>query len=144
MLIANVFFLTIGLMGAKLFARVTLIPKVLLWPGVLALCIVGAYGANQSLTDVYVMLIAGLVGYVLKGQGFSPTPIIMGLVLGALVENSFSQSMIIFDHDWTRFFTRPIALAFFLLAAMWLFFAPVSGLIRRRWGSRMPAHGAED
>lgn len=141
MLVANIIFLTVGLAGAKMFARVSLIPPVFLWPGVLALCIVGAYGVNQSVIDIYVMLIAGLAGFLLRQVGFSPAPIIMGLVLGTLVENSFSQAMIIFDHDWTRFFTRPIALVFFALAAIGLLHAPVARMIRNRWrpGSASPA-----
>jgi putative tricarboxylic transport membrane protein len=144
MLIANLLFLIFGLAGAKIFARVSLIPPTFLWPGVLALCIVGAYGVNQSVLDIYVMLLAGLIGFVLRRAGFAPAPIIMGLVLGTLVENSFSQSMIIFDQDWSQFLGRPIAMSFFLLAAIGLFYAPATKLVRRRWGRRIPAAAIED
>ena len=116
MLIANILFLFIGLLGAKVFARISLVPRTLLWPTVFALCFVGAYGLNQSIVDVWIMIISGLVGFVLKRNGFGPAPIIMGIVLGGLVETSLAQSMIIFDQQWTGFFTRPIALAFFALA----------------------------
>jgi putative tricarboxylic transport membrane protein len=116
MLIANILFLFIGLLGAKVFARISLVPRTLLWPTVFALCFVGAYGLNQSIVDVWIMIISGLVGFVLKRNGFGPAPIIMGIVLGGLVETSLAQSMIIFDQQWTGFLTRPIALAFFALA----------------------------
>ncbi len=116
MLIANILFLFIGLLGAKVFARISLVPRTFLWPTVFALCFVGAYGLNQSIVDVWIMIISGLVGFVLKRNGFGPAPIIMGIVLGGLVETSLAQSMIIFDQQWTGFFTRPIALAFFALA----------------------------
>lgn len=116
MLLANVLFLVVGLAGAKLFARISLVPKTLLWPTVFVLCLVGAYGVEQSMVDVWVMLVAGLVGFVLKRHGFGPAPIIMGLVLGGLIETSLAQSMILFDQNPSGFLTRPVALAFFILA----------------------------
>lgn len=121
MLAANVLFLGVGLFGARFFARIAMVPKNFLWPTVFGLCVVGAYGINQSLFDVYIMLIAGFVGYWLNRFGFSAAPIIMGIVLGKLVENSLAQSMIIFDHDPTGFLGRPIALAFFALALAGMF-----------------------
>ena len=118
MLLANILFLFIGLLGAKVFARISLIPPTFLWPTVFALCFVGAYGLNQSIVDVWIMIIAGLVGFILKKNGFGPAPIIMGIVLGGLIETSLAQSMIIFDQQWSGFFSRPIAMAFFVLAVV--------------------------
>lgn len=131
MLIANVVFLGFGLVGARFFSRISLIPRQLLWPTVFCLCVVGAYGAGQSMTDVYIMLIAGGVGFFLNRAGFSPAPIIMGLVLGHLVENSLAQSIILFDQDLTQFFSRPIALFFFGLAILSIASTPLSKLIKK-------------
>jgi putative tricarboxylic transport membrane protein len=121
----------VGLIGAKIFSRISLVPPTLLWPTVFALCFVGAYGLEQSLVDVWVMLAAGLIGFGLKRYGFSPAPIIMGLVLGGLVETSLAQSMIIFDQQWTGFLQRPISLVFFALALISVLNAPVRGLLKR-------------
>ncbi len=118
MLLANSLFLLIGLAGAKIFARLTLVPVTFLWPTVFVLCVVGAYGLAQSMVDVWVMLVAGLIGFVLKRYGFAPAPIIMGVVLGGLVETSLAQSMIIFEHQWIEFAHRPVALLFFGLAVL--------------------------
>jgi len=131
MLLSNVLFLLVGLVGAKVFSRISLIPTTLLWPTVFALCFVGAYGLEQSIVDVWIMMIAGLLGFVLKRYGFSPAPIIMGLVLGTLVETSLAQSMIIFDQQWTGFLGRPIALTFFGLAAFSILSAPARAAFRR-------------
>jgi len=60
-------------------------------------------------------VIAGFGGFFLKRYGFSAAPIIMGLILGELVESSLKQSLIIFDHNWLRFFERPIVVVFVLL-----------------------------
>ena len=131
MLLANVLFLFIGLLGAKVFSRISLVPPTFLWPTVFALCFVGAYGLNQSIVDVWIMIISGLVGFVLKKNGFGPAPIIMGIVLGGLVETSLAQSMIIFDQQWTGFFSRPIALAFFTLAVVSLTGAQIRAVLAR-------------
>ncbi len=132
MLLANLLFLVIGVAGAKLFARISLVPRTLLWPTVFALCLVGAYGVEQSTVDVWVMLAAGLIGFVLKRHGFGPAPIIMGLVLGGLVETSLAQSLILFDHDWSGFLARPVALGFFVLASGSILMAPLKTFMGRR------------
>jgi putative tricarboxylic transport membrane protein len=136
MLLANILFLFVGLLGAKVFSRISLVPPTLLWPTVFALCFVGAFGLEQSMVDVWAMLIAGLIGFFLKRHGFSPAPVIMGLVLGGLVETSLAQSMIIFDQQWTGFLSRPISLAFFALAVISVLGAPARALIRGYLSSR--------
>jgi len=137
MLLSNLLFLVVGLVGAKVFSRISLVPTTLLWPTVFALCFVGAYGLEQSLVDVWVMLVAGIIGFGLKRYGFSPAPIIMGLVLGGLVETSLAQSMIIFDQQWTGFLARPIALLFFALAVISVANAPVRRLLNSRRNKRI-------
>ncbi len=121
MLLANFMFLGVGLAGAKIFSRITLIPRTILWPSVFVFSVIGAYSGSSSLFDVWVMLIAGIVGFVMLRHGFGPAPFVMGLILGKLVEESLSQSMIIFDNNWLRFFERPFAVLFFFLTILGLF-----------------------
>jgi len=121
MLVANFLFLGIGAVGAKLFARITLIPNTFLWPAVFVLAMVGSYSLEQDVTDIYIMLVFGLIGYIGRRHGFSPAPVIMGLVLGEMVENTLKQSLIIFDHNWLMFLQRPIVVVFFLLTILGLF-----------------------
>ena len=115
MLIANVMFLGIGLVGAKLFARITLIPRTFLWPAVFTLAVIGSYALEQSVADVYVMFVFALLGFVFKRYGFAPAPIIMGIILGGMVENTLKQSLLLFDMNWWMFLGRPICLVFFAL-----------------------------
>jgi putative tricarboxylic transport membrane protein len=138
MLLANLMFFAIGLGGAKVFSRVTLIPRTLLWPAVFVFAIVGSYSAAASLTDVWVMLIAGIIGFVMQRHGFGAAPLVMGLILGPLVEESLSQSMILFDNNWLRFFESPICLAFFALTVFGLFWSPLVSALQRR-GERRAA-----
>ena len=122
MLAANLFYLVMGLSMARLFARISLIPPAILWPAVFALSIIGAYGPNQSMGDVVIMLVAGVVGLVFRRTGFSPAPLIMGLVLGGMVEETLKQSLLIFGDDLTQLLARPIAMSLIavtLLGLMW-------------------------
>ena len=121
MLVANVMFLGLGLVGAKVFARVTLIPRTFLWPSVFVLAVVGSYALAQSMLDVWIMLIFALLGFIFRRYGFSPAPIIMGVILGEMVENTLKQSLLIFEHNWWMFFERPIVVAFFVLTLLGLF-----------------------
>jgi len=132
MLIANFMFLGIGLLGAKVFSRITLVPKNLLWPMVFVFALIGSYAFSSSVFDVWIMLIAGLLGFVMMRHGFGPAPMVMGLILGKLVEESFSQSMIIYDNQWWRFFESPIVNLFFAFTVIGLF-APTIGRALKRF-----------
>ena len=131
MLIANIMFLVIGLAGAKIFSRVTLIPRALLWPSVFAFSLVGSYTYGSSLLDVWIMLIAGVIGFLMARHGFGAAPLVMGLILGGLVEESLSQSMIMFDNNWFAFFDSPIVVFFFILTMTSLFWPALSPRVRK-------------
>ena len=138
MLIANVMFFVVGLFGARVFARITLIPRTLLWPSVFVFSMVGAYSFSSSAFDVWVMMISGIVGFLMLRHGFGPAPLVMGLILGQLVEESLSQSMIMFDNNWLRFFESPIVDMFFVLTVMGLFWTTMVRGFTRVFAKRMP------
>jgi len=117
MFAANLLYLVMGLGAAKLFARIALVPAAFLWPSVFVLSVVGAYAPNQSMADVWTMLVFGVLGFALRRFGFSPAPLIMGLVLGKLVEETLKQSLLIFDHNWLMFLSRPVVVVLFLITA---------------------------
>src|SRR5215204_1553093 len=131
MLASNLIYLVLGLFAAKLFARITLIPDAFLWPAVFIFAIVGAYGPDQSLADVWVMLIFGVVGFVFRRYGFSPAPLVMGLVLGKMTAESLKQSLIIFDHNWLMFSTRRSVGALFAVTLLSVL-TPLSWPVTRR------------
>jgi putative tricarboxylic transport membrane protein len=128
MFVANLAFLAVGIAGAKLFAQITLIPRTILWPAVLVFAIVGSYAASSSFFDVWVMLISGIVGFFMLRFGFGPAPLIMGMILGRIVEETFSQSMIIHDNSVLAMAERPIVLFFFVLTLVSL-----AGPFAGRW-----------
>ncbi len=131
MLIANFMFLGIGLAGAKVFSRITLIPRALLWPAVFVFAMVGSYANGASMFDVWLMLASGILGFVMLRHGFGLAPLVMGLILGPLVEESFSQSMIMYDNEFIRLFDSPIVVGFFTLTFLGLFWPALSAAYRR-------------
>lgn len=131
MLFVNLLFLVIGLYGAKLFARVTLIPTQILWPSVFMFSVVGAYALDQSMFDVWVALIAGVLGYLMRLFGFSVVPLAIGLILGGMLEQRLGQSMVMLDEQWWLMITRPICAAFFAATALALFGPLCVGYLKR-------------
>ena len=131
MLFVNLLFLLVGLYGARAFARVTLIPVTVLWPCVFVFSIVGAYALDQSMFDVWIAIIAGILGYFMRMYGFSVVPLAIGLILGGMLEQRLGQSMVMLDEKWWLMLSRPISLFFFILTALALFGRPVFQLINR-------------
>ena len=121
MMLVNLMFLLVGLTGAKIFARITLIPTQVLWPCVFMISIVGAYALDQSMFDVWIVLISGIIGFFMRRYGFSVVPLAIGLILGEMLEQRLGQSMVMLDEKWWLMFTRPLALLFFCLTIAALF-----------------------
>ena len=122
MLIANILFFIFGFFGAKIFARINLVPNKLLWPMIFAVSVCGTYSLSQSMLDVWIMLCFGVIGFFMRRYGFSVVPVIIGLILGELVEGTLRQSLVIFDGNWLLFLTRPIVVTFFVLSLIALIF----------------------
>jgi len=132
MMLVNILFFVIGLRGAKLFARVTLIPIPVLWPCVFMFSIVGAYALDQSMFDVWVALISGVIGFFMRRYGFSVVPLAIGLILGGMLEQRLGQSMVMLDEKWWLMLTRPLTLLFLVLTALALFGPAIWGRMVKR------------
>ncbi len=91
--LANIFLLIFGLTGIKIFSKIVEVPKAVLIPLILVLCVVGTYSINSNMTEVYWMLGFGILGYWLKVFGFQMGPIILGVILGPLLDESYRQAM---------------------------------------------------
>jgi putative tricarboxylic transport membrane protein len=101
--LANVFLLIFGLTGIKLFARIVETPKPILLPLILVLSAVGAYAINNNPADVYWMLGFGVLGYFLKMYGYQVGPVILGMILGPLMDKSYRQAMISAEENVGQF-----------------------------------------
>ncbi|WP_077596907.1 tripartite tricarboxylate transporter permease [Oceanobacillus kimchii] len=93
-ILANIFLLVFGLLIVNIFIKVIKIPKQVLYPIIIVITIIGAYAINNSLTDVYWMLGFGIVGLFMKIHQFPVAPMVLGIILGPLLETSFRRAYI--------------------------------------------------
>jgi len=114
MYIGNVMLLILNLPLVGLWAKISTLPYKYLGPIILAVCIVGAYSPRNTLFDVWVALGAGVMGYIMKKRDWPPAPLMLGFILGPMMEVSFRQSLSMGGP--MIFFTRYITVAFLLLA----------------------------
>jgi putative tricarboxylic transport membrane protein len=129
--VGNVMLLLLNLPLVGLFARVATIPQRSLMPGVLVLCAVAAYSDNNNPFDVWVMVGAGVLGYAMRGLGYDPAPLVLGLVLGPLLERSLLQALTIARGELSGLWSSPPA-AVMLVAALVVFVAPALSALARR------------
>ena len=132
MLLANFMFMAMGLYAAKLFARVSLIPRPTLWPIVFALSVIGAYAIQQSTLDIWIALIFGVIGFFARRHGFAVAPIAVGLILGEMVETNLQNSLKMFDGQWWMILTQPLAAFFLVLAFLGLCGPYIYGMMTKQ------------
>jgi len=137
MFLASVGILVYGLTLTRPLIWVLQFPKVLIMPVVFVLCVVGSYAIAQRLFDVYVMLAFGVIGFVLRRLNFPMAPLVLGIVLGDLLEKNLRRGLVLQDGDLTLFFTRPISFVMFLLVAatVAMNIPAVSHLASRTWSA---------
>ena len=121
----------IGYFTTKLLVRVLEFPEVIVSAYVVMCCILGAFAARNNLTDVWLIVVFGVVGYLCERWRFPIAPLVLGVILGPIAETEFMTTMISFDNDWTVFFTRPISGSVMAVAILTLVY-PVFRHLRRK------------
>ncbi len=137
--VANLLLFPLGWLAIKGARHVLSVPRAVIVPMILLCCFVGSYAVNNTLFDVWTMLVAGVVGYLLERNGFPIAPIILGLVLGPVLERNFIMSMQIARGDLLGFFERPVAGGLGVLVCTILVLA-----VYRAWTRRSKGHDAGD
>jgi TctA family transporter len=139
-IIANLIMIPFGWMCIKVAKRILQVPRAVLMPIILLFCIVGSFAINNTGFDVAVMLVAGFAAYVLEENDFPVAPAILGVVLGAMLEENFITSMIKSDGSLAAFFSRPIATTLAVLTiVVWLWPLAKAALRRSGYGARPAA-----
>lgn len=103
LVLANIFMLIFGLTGIRIFAKLVEVPKGILNPIIIILSVVGTYSIQNSIMDVYWMLGFGIFGYILKMYGFQVAPIILGIILGPLMDVSYRRAVISCENSFSGF-----------------------------------------
>jgi putative tricarboxylic transport membrane protein len=109
MLFATIGILIYGMVLTKLLVQVLRVPQHVITPIIFVLCAVGSFAIAGRLFDVWVMLAFGLVGYALRHFGYPMAPLVLGIVLGDLLEKNLRRALVLSDGDLAPFFTRPIS-----------------------------------
>jgi len=121
MYIGNVILLVLNLPLVGMWARIALIPFPILGPLIILFSVIGAYSIRFMLFDVWVALVFGVVGYVMRKFGFPIAPLVLASVLAQMLETSLQQSLLISQGSPAIFFTRPIAAVFMALGFFSIF-----------------------
>ncbi len=132
--LATFLMLPVGLViGRYAYKTIITVPKALLVPTVAFMTMIGTYAIRNSISDVIIMIALGVIGWILNRFGFSPSPIVLGLILGRIAEQGFVQAWTIgaaTGELWKMFFGRPISLAIIAFILLSLFYP----MIRSRFG----------
>ena len=124
MYIGNAMLLVLNLPLIPMWVKVLKVPYYLLYPLILLFCLIGAYSLDNTVADIVIMLIFGILGFLMKKLRYDGAPMILALVLGQKLETSLRRSLIMSQGDFSIFVTRPISLGF-LITAVLLLIVPI-------------------
>ncbi|HEY8251099.1 MAG TPA: tripartite tricarboxylate transporter permease [Burkholderiales bacterium] len=131
-ILANLLMLPLGIAAIKSAKQLLRTPRHVLMPVILLFCIVGSFAINNSMFGVVLVLAFGIIGYFMEENGFPVAPAILGMVLGAMLEEHFIRAMIRADGNFIVFFERPIALGLAVAAFLVVFWPLAAWLWRRK------------
>jgi len=134
-ILANLLMIPFGYLAIKASSQMLRVPRNILMPGILMFSIVGSFAINNSIFDVGMMLVMGVTGYFMEANGFPVAPIVLGIVLGPIVEKNFMMSMIKTDWDATQFFTRPVS-AILCIVTLFIWFFPLFAAVLEKTRKR--------
>jgi len=138
MYVGDLMLLALNLPLVSVFVSVLRIPYAYLYPLIIMFCIVGVYEVSHSIIDVWIMLIMGVIGYALRKFSFDPAPLVLGLVIAPLFEQSLRQSLIMSNGDYLIFLSRPISLGLIIVCAILLGLSALAFVLKRRdWRSQL-------
>ncbi|WP_207538900.1 tripartite tricarboxylate transporter permease [Sabulicella rubraurantiaca] len=118
--IANIMLVVLNLPLVGLWVRILKIPQPQLYAGILVFATVGTYGISNSVVDLVLLYLIGIVGMFMRRYDFPVAPVVIGMILGPMAEQALRQALTISQGDWSVFVTRPVSLAILLLAVLGL------------------------
>lgn len=141
--LANIFLLIFGLSGVRILTKIVALPKAIILPMIVVLATVGTFAVQNSITDVYWMLVFGIVGYFFKVYGFPVAPIILGIILGPLMDTSYRRAIMSVRDDPVRllldYFTSPLSIA--ILVTFVLLIVSQTRWWKQFWARRLRSAG---
>ena len=139
MYVGNVMLLALNLPMVGIFVNVLRVPYSFLYPSIILFCVVGVYAVNGSVVDVWIALIMGALGYILRKLGFETAPIVLGAILAPMIELALRQSLAMSDGQYAIFVSRPISGTLLAFGAALLLWNLASWMVRGLdWRRRIP------
>ena len=132
MYVGNAMLLALNLPLIGMWVKILKVPYVILFPLILLFCLIGVYSINNSVFDIYLMILFSIVGYLMQKFGFEPAPLALAYVLSPLLEVALRQSLSISGGSFIIFFSRPISLICILIVAGLLVFQIYSNFSKNR------------
>ncbi len=132
MYVGNVMLLVLNLPLIGIWVKVLKIPYKTLFPLILLFCLIGVYSLNTNTFDIYVMLVFGVIGYVLRKWGYEPAPLVLAFILTPMLEQGLYQALLLSDGNPATFVTRPISCAALVAAALLILTAILPWFQRKR------------
>jgi len=139
MYIGNVVLLILNLPLVGLFVNLLRIPFRFLFPIILTICIVGVYSLNASAAELWIMLISGVVGFVLKRFQFDVAPLILALIIGPMMELAFRQSLMMSGGSFQVFIGSPISIVLVSVSVLLLLGSAIRPVLAAR-SPNIPVH----
>ncbi len=130
--VANLCMGLLGFCGIRLFAKIGDISNRYLTPIVFVFCIVGTFALNNSVNDIFLMMLIGVLAFFLMKLDFPMPPVILGLILGDTLEKNLQRSLMVSKGSFSIFFTRPISLCLLLIAFLSVFLPSLMHLVKAK------------
>ncbi len=125
LILSTIMMLIVEFYGLRIFVKLLAVPKHILLPIIMVLCVVGAFGLSSRVFDIWTILVFGLVGYGFVKFGIPQAPFIIGFILGPMAEVNFRRGLMLSDGNFMGFLTNPISSSFLVLAllsVLWHFY----------------------
>ena len=116
--VANVMLVVLNLPLVGLWARILKIPQPQLYAGILVFATIGTYGISNSVVDLVLLYVIGIIAMFMRRFDFPVAPVVIGMILGPMAEQALRQALTISQGDWTTFVTRPVSLCILLVALL--------------------------
>jgi TctA family transporter len=132
MWIGNVMLILLNLPLIGIWVKLLKIPYRMLYPAILVFCCIGVYTVNNSVFDIFITASFGIIGYMFFKFGCEPAPLLLGFVLGPMMEENFRRALLLSRGDFTTFVTRPLSLSLLVAALLLLIIVTLPAVKKSR------------
>jgi TctA family transporter len=132
MWVGNLMLVILNLPLIGMWIKLLTVPYRLLYPAILVFCCIGLYTLNNNNFDVYMAVIFGLLGYVFYKLQCEPAPLLLGFILGPMMEENLRRALLLSRGDWSTFISRPLSASLLIAAALMIVVVSLPSIKRGR------------